>query len=117
MFGGALSAVQLFERLAVVESHTLWYFGHHCCLVVGFDALGTWHFWFFTLFYPVLPFLHTFFARFHHIHSFSRLISPHHGAPEKAGGCSQSAQLWAFNLLVLLRKPGQLWNKETVVFC
>ena len=49
--GGALSAVrvqctrsartvQLFGCLAVVETHTLWYFGHHCCLVVGFDALG-----------------------------------------------------------------------------
>ena len=37
-------AVQLFGLLAVVETHTLWYFGHHCCLVVGFDALGIWHF-------------------------------------------------------------------------
>ena len=45
-------AVQLFGRLAVVETHTLWYFGHHCCLVVGFDALGIWHFWMFTLFHP-----------------------------------------------------------------
>ena len=40
MGGGALSAVQLFGLLAVVETHTLWYFGHHCCLVVGFDAMG-----------------------------------------------------------------------------
>ena len=39
-YGGALSAVQLFGRLAVVETHTLWYFGHHCCLVVGSDVLG-----------------------------------------------------------------------------
>ena len=52
--GGALSAVQLFGRLAVVETHTLWYFGHHCCLVVGFDALGIWHFWIFTPFHPFL---------------------------------------------------------------
>ena len=54
--GGALSAVQLFGRLAVVETHTLWYFGHHLCLVVGFDALGIWHFWMFTLFHPFLLF-------------------------------------------------------------
>ena len=33
-------AVQLFGRLATVETHTLWYFGHHCSLIVGFDALG-----------------------------------------------------------------------------
>ena len=37
-------AVQLFGRLAVVETYNLWYFGHHCCLVVGFHALGIWHF-------------------------------------------------------------------------
>ena len=49
-------AVQLFGRLAVVETHTLWYFGHHGCLVVGFDAPGIWHFWIFTVFYPFLPF-------------------------------------------------------------
>ena len=49
-------AVQLFGRLAVVETHTLWYFGHHRCLVVGFDALGIWHFWMFTLFHPFLLF-------------------------------------------------------------
>ena len=48
--------VQLFGRLAVVEAHTLWYFGHHFCLVVGFDALGIWHFWMFTLFHPFLLF-------------------------------------------------------------
>ena len=67
-------AVQLFGRLAVVETHTLWYFGHHCCLVVGFDASGIWHFWMFTRFHPFLLFLRTFFAHFHHIYSFSRLI-------------------------------------------
>ena len=50
------------------------YFGHHCCLVVGFDALGIWHFWIFTLFHPFLLLLHTFFSHFHHIYSFSRLI-------------------------------------------
>ena len=49
-------AVQLFGRLAVVESHTLWYFGHHSCLLVGFDAMGIWHFWMFTLFHPFLLF-------------------------------------------------------------
>ena len=48
--------VQLFGCLAVAETHSLWYFGHHCCLVVGFDALGIWHFWIFTLFHPFLPF-------------------------------------------------------------
>ena len=48
--------VQLFGRLAVVEAHTFWYFGHHCCLVVGFDAFRIWHFWMFTLFHPFLPF-------------------------------------------------------------
>ena len=48
--------MQLFGRLAVVETHILWYFGHHCCLIVGFDALGIWHFWMFTLFHPFLPF-------------------------------------------------------------
>ena len=45
-------APQLFGRLAVVEPHTLWYFGHHCCLVGGFDALGMWHFF---GFHPVAP--------------------------------------------------------------
>ena len=54
-------AVQLFGRLAIVETHTLWYFGHHCCLVVGFDALGIWHFWMFTLFHPFLLFCAHFF--------------------------------------------------------
>ena len=49
-------AVQLFGLLTVVETHFLWYFGHHCCLVVGFDALGMWHFWTFTLFHPFLLF-------------------------------------------------------------
>ena len=53
-------AVQLFGRLAVVETHTLWYFGHHCCLVVGFDALGIWHFWMFTLFTHFYLFAHIF---------------------------------------------------------
>ena len=37
-------AVQLFGRLAIVETHTLWYFGHHCSLIVGFDALRIWDF-------------------------------------------------------------------------
>ena len=39
-------------------------------------------------FHPVssiFTFLHTFFAHFHHIYSFSSAISPHHGEPEKAG--------------------------------
>ena len=36
-------------------------------------------------FHPVSTFLHTFFAHFHHIHSFYALISPHHGDPKKAG--------------------------------
>ena len=49
-------AVQLFGHLIAVETHTLWYFGHHCCLVVSFDALGIWHFWMFTLFHPFLLF-------------------------------------------------------------
>ena len=49
-------AVQPFGRLVAVETHTLWCFGHHCCLVVGFDALGIWHFQMFTLFHPFLPF-------------------------------------------------------------
>ena len=49
-------AMQLFGRLAVVETHTLWFFGHHCCLAVGFDALGIWHFWMFPLFHPFLLF-------------------------------------------------------------
>ena len=48
--------VQLFGRLAMVETHTLWYFGHHRCLVVGFDGLGISYFWIFTLFHPFLPF-------------------------------------------------------------
>ena len=41
--GGCLKrnarAVQLFGRMAGVETHTLWYFEHHCCFVVGFDGL------------------------------------------------------------------------------
>ena len=52
--------VQLFGRLATVETHTLWYFGHHCCLVVGFDALGIWHFWIFTRFTHFYLFAHIF---------------------------------------------------------
>ena len=54
-------AVQLFGRLAILETHTLWYFGHHCSLLVGFDALGIWHFWIFTLFRPFLLFCTHFF--------------------------------------------------------
>ena len=92
--GGALSTVrmgvQLFGRLAVVETHILWYFGHHCCLVVGFDALGLWLFWDFHPVSPIATFWHTFLAHFHHTHSFSRLISPHHGDPGRQGLCSQS---------------------------
>ena len=52
----SVRAVQLFGCLAVVETHTFWYFGHHCCLAVGFDAFGIWHFWMFTLFHPFLLF-------------------------------------------------------------
>ena len=59
---------------SVVETHILWYFGHHCCWVVGFDALGIWHFWIFHPVSPISTFLHTFFAHFYHIYSFSRLI-------------------------------------------
>ena len=59
-------AVQLFGRLAEVETHTLWYFGHHCCLVVGFDALGMWHFLDFHSVSPISTFLRTVFAHFHH---------------------------------------------------
>ena len=66
--------MQLFGRLAVVETHTLWYFGHHCCLIVGFDALGIWHFWMFTLFHPFLLFCTHSPPHFHRIYSFSRLI-------------------------------------------
>ena len=62
-------AVQLFGRLAVVETHTLWYFGHHCCLVVGFDAFRICHFWMFTLFTHFY-----FFAHIFSIYSFSWLI-------------------------------------------
>ena len=69
-----MRAVQLFGRLAVVETHTLWYFGHHCCLVVGFDALGIWHFLDLHPVSPISTFLHTFFAHSHHIYSFSQLI-------------------------------------------
>ena len=29
----SVRVVQLFGRLAVVETHILWSFGHHCCLV------------------------------------------------------------------------------------
>ena len=62
--GGALSAVHvqcarsatMWACPAEVETHILWYFGHHRCLVVGFDALGIWHFWMFTLFHPFLLF-------------------------------------------------------------
>ena len=67
-------AVQLFGRLATVETHTLWYFGHRCSLIVGFDALGIWHFWMFTLFHPFLLFCTISPPHFHHIYSFSRLI-------------------------------------------
>ena len=59
---------------ATSQTHILWYFGHHCCLVVGFNASGIWHFWMFTLFHPFLLFCTHFFAHFHHIYSFSRLI-------------------------------------------
>ena len=33
VYGGALSAVQLFGRLAVLETHALIYYGHHSCHV------------------------------------------------------------------------------------
>ena len=49
ILGGALSAV-------CAQCSYLGYFGHHCCLAVGFDALGIWHFWMFTLFHLFLPF-------------------------------------------------------------
>ena len=63
--------VQLFGCLAAVETHTLWYFGHHCYLVVGFDALEIWHFWMFTLFHPFLPFCTHFFPFPPHLLFFS----------------------------------------------
>ena len=59
-------AVQLFWRLAVVETHNLWYFGHHSCLKAGFDALGIWRFWIFTLIHSFLLFCTPFFAHFRH---------------------------------------------------
>ena len=70
-------ALQLFGHLAVVETHSLWYFGHHCCLGIIADMA----FWIFARFHPFLPFLQTFFAHFHHIYSFSRLISPLSSSP------------------------------------
>ena len=66
--------MQLLGRMAAVETHTLWYFGHQCCLVVGFDASGIWHFWMFTMFRPFLLFCTIFSPHFHHIYCFSHLI-------------------------------------------
>ena len=66
--------MQLFGRLAVVEAHTLWYFGHHCCLVVGFDCIGDLAFLHVHPVSPISTFFHTFFSHFHHIYSFSRFI-------------------------------------------
>ena len=57
--GGAFSAVC--ARASIwpfgrSRNPYLRYFGHHCCLVVGFDVLGIRHFFIFTLFHPFLPF-------------------------------------------------------------
>ena len=69
LLGGALSAVQLFGRLAVLEPHTLSYRGHYCCLITGILMLlshsGYGMFGFSPSFTNFLPL----FARFHHIHS------------------------------------------------
>ena len=70
----SVRAVQLFGRLAIVETHTLWYFGHHCCLVVGFDALGIWHFLDVHPVSPISTFLHTFFAHFPRIYASSLFL-------------------------------------------
>ena len=90
LLGGALSAVrtravQLLGRLAVVETHTLWYFGHHCCLVVGFDVLGVWHFWIVTPIHPFLPFCTHFLLIFTTSTLFLRRILPTMGTPRLQG--------------------------------
>ena len=82
---GGLSVVQLFGRLDVVETHTLWYFGHHCCLVVGFDVLGIWHFCIFTLFHPFLPFCTLFLLVFTTSTLFLRPFLPTIGTPRRQG--------------------------------
>ena len=69
---------------AIVETRILWYFRHHCCLIVGFDALWIWHFWIFTMFHPFLPFCTHFFSFPPHP-PFFWLTFPHHRDPEKAG--------------------------------
>ena len=57
-------AVQLFGRLAVLETHAFEILGASLLpRGVGFDSfstLGIWHFWIFTHFHPLPLFFHTF---------------------------------------------------------
>ena len=78
-------AVQLFGCLAVVETHTLWYFGHHCCLVLSSDVLGIWHFWIFTLLHPSLPFCTHFLLIFTTSTLFLRRFLPTMGTLRRPG--------------------------------
>ena len=100
--------VQLFGCLAAVETHTLWYFGHHCCLVVGSDILGIWHFWIFTLLHPFLPCCTTLFVCTFSPHQlflyvdFSPPWGPREGRGDVANqpncGPSSHASVWPFEL-------------------
>ena len=65
-------------------------------------------FWIFTLFHPFLPFCTHFLLISTTSTVFLRRFLPTMGTLRRQGRCSQSAQLWGFNLPVLLRKPGQL---------
>ena len=89
MLGGRLRrsahVVQLFGRLAVVETHTLWYKGHHYCLITRIWVLLCLAFFGFHPFPPI-------FTYFHSPHVLlSRLISPHYGSPQSQCGHSASA--------------------------
>ena len=63
-------AVPLFGHVVVLETHTLWYTVHHCCLTAGLDASSTLGIWHFPPVSPISTPFDTFCAHFHHIHSF-----------------------------------------------
>ena len=87
--GGAFSAVQLFGRLAILETR-----GIIVAPSVGFDpssTWGIWHFWIFTHFHPFPSLFTFFFAHLHH-------GLPHFGVGPRVGVMDTHALAWPHEL-------------------
>ena len=88
----SVRAVRLFWHLAILETHTLWYKGHHCCLITRILVLllhRIRHFWGFTHFTPIFSYFRSPHVRLSRLKRFS----PHYGSPQCGHSASASIDL------------------------